>query len=52
MMYVPLSFWCAYDDIHTGDRALFNKFFLQKKIETHLPVLCEQTLKAIKEVSD
>eukprot|EP00624_Nannochloropsis_granulata_P007377 evm.model.NODE_7421_length_28612_cov_28.772577.8 len=32
---------------HKTDRALFAKYFTQKKIEMHLPVLCEQTLKAI-----
>lgn len=34
-------------DKHKMDRSLFAKFFTQKKIETHLPALCEQTLKAI-----
>ena len=32
---------------HRTDRALFAKYFTQKKIEMHLPMLCEQTLKAI-----
>lgn len=32
------------------DRALFAKYFTQKKIETHLPVLCKQTLAAIEAV--
>lgn len=37
-------------DKHKGDRALFAKYFTQKKIETHLPVLCKQTLTAIEAV--
>lgn len=35
---------------HKADRALFAKYFTQKKIETHLPVLCKQTLAAIEAV--
>lgn len=32
---------------HKMDRALFAKYFTQKKIEQHIPILCEQTLRAI-----
>ena len=39
-------------DKHKGDRALFAKYFTQKKIETHLPILCKQTLVAIEAVRD
>ena len=35
---------------HKHDRALFAKYFTQKKIETHLPVLCKQTLASIETV--
>lgn len=39
-------------DKHKGDRALFAKYFTQKKIETHLPILCKQTLIAIEAVGE
>jgi len=36
----------------TADRALFNKYFMQKSIEKHLPVLCKQASEYINKVSE